>query len=88
MATEPTASDPSLITIDEIVCLKTVSQIALSPDGTLVAYVLGTASQEGEHPSGQIYLVAADGDADPEPHQFTTGHGLDGTPRWSPDRKP
>jgi hypothetical protein len=79
MTTEATASDPSLITIDEIVCLKTISQMALSPDGTLVAYVLGTASQEGEHPSGQIYLVSAEGDADREPRQFTAGHGLDGS---------
>ena len=41
--------------------LATVSQLALSPDGRTVAYVLSPASREGEHPTGQIYLVDADG---------------------------
>lgn len=83
--TEQTAGNPKVVTLDEIVTMKTVSQIALSPDGGTVAYVLSAVSKDGEHPAGQIYLVSADGTAEQKPRLFTTGTGMDGQPRWSPD---
>ncbi len=80
-----TSDDPRRITVDEIVAMKTVSQVALSPDGATVAYVLSTVSKEGEHPRGHIYLVSTDATAEQSPRPFTSGEGLDGEPRWSPD---
>src|SRR5579885_1602643 len=78
------AASGDLITLDEILTMKQVSQIALSPDGATVAYVLGEASQAEEHPRGAIHLVSAD-DPNQEPRPFTGGAGLDSAPRWSPD---
>jgi len=77
--------DPGAVTLDEILTMATVSQIALSPDGGTVAYVRSTVSKEGEHPKGQIYLVPADGLTAGQSRPFTGGSGMDGEPRWSPD---
>jgi len=82
-----TGIDPRAVTLDEILTMRTVSQIALSPDGGTVAYVLSWVSKEGEHPRGQIYLVpfgSSGPDAGPA-RAFTGGDGMDGEPRWSPD---
>jgi len=87
-ATMHMGSDPGTVTVDEVVTMKTVSQIALSPDGGTVAYVLSTVSKEGEHPKGQIHLVAVDGSSAGQSHLFTSGGGMDGEPRWSPDGAP
>jgi len=84
-AATDTGSDPGTVTVDEIVTMKTVSQIALSPDGATVAYVLSTVSKEGEHPKGQIHLVPVDGPSAGQSRLFTSGDGMDGEPRWAPD---
>jgi dipeptidyl aminopeptidase/acylaminoacyl peptidase len=73
------------ISVEEIVSLKTMSQLAMSPDGALLAYVLGTASHEGDHPNGQIYVVDMDGAGAGQPRQFTAGPGMDAAPHWAPD---
>jgi len=78
-------SDRGTVTVDEVVTMTTVSQIALSPDGKTVAYVLSTVSKEGEHPKGQIHLVAAEGPSAGQSRPFTSGGGMDGEPRWAPD---
>ncbi|HWE62394.1 MAG TPA: hypothetical protein VHB98_11840, partial [Chloroflexota bacterium] len=85
-ATQVTQQDEheSLVTLDQILTLQQVTQIALAPGGLTVAYVLREASQAEEQPRGQIYLVSAD-TPDAQPRRFTTGPGLDSTPRWSPD---
>jgi dipeptidyl aminopeptidase/acylaminoacyl peptidase len=78
------ATNPTPLTVEEIIGRATVSQVAISPDGARIAYVVGAASPEGEHPSGRIWVIDVDGAA-PEGHCFTAGPGLDATPRWSPD---
>jgi len=77
--------DPRLITADEILTRQVVSQVALAPDSTIVAYVAGPASREGEHSTSHIYLVAVDGRGAQQPDPFTTGRGIDAEPCWSPD---
>ncbi len=71
-------------TVDQIVGQVVVSQAALTPDGSAVAYVLGVGSTLEKHPTSHLYLVElSDGTALP----FTQGEGQDTAPAWSPDGK-
>lgn len=71
-----------VLTPELLVTQKTVRDAQISPDGSRVAYTVGEASKEGEHPKGHIWMVSYEGgDARP----FTSGPGLDTSPRWSPD---
>lgn len=45
---------------------------------------MSPASQADEQPVGQIYLASTE-EGGAAPRCFTTGHGLDAAPRWSPD---
>lgn len=74
----------SPVTAEDIVTMQTVAQVAISPDGSRVAYMLGTASKAGEHPESRIWLAQVDGAAG-APAPFTGGPGADSAPRWSPD---
>jgi dipeptidyl aminopeptidase/acylaminoacyl peptidase len=81
----PATSDTNeLLTLDDILTMQQISQVALAPDGATVAYVLAEASQAEEHPRGQIYLLAIDA-PEAQPRPFTAGAAMDGAPRWSPD---
>jgi dipeptidyl aminopeptidase/acylaminoacyl peptidase len=55
----------------------------LSPDGRTVAYELSTIDGPANEYRGSIWLVPADGSA--EPRQFTSGSTRDASPVWSPD---
>ncbi|MGH2345114.1 MAG: S9 family peptidase, partial [Chloroflexota bacterium] len=69
-------------TLDQIVDQATITQVALAPDGTAAAYVLGSGSNAEKHLTARIYLIdLPDGAARP----FTQGDGYDGSPAWSPD---
>ena len=59
-----------------------VADTRISPDGRQIAYVTTPVSQEGEHPTSEIWLVSTDGD---EPRRLTTSEAADNSPRWSPD---
>ncbi len=60
-----------------------VADPRLSPDGTTVAYVVGTVDKEANEYRGAIWLAAVDGSA--PPRRFTSGEKADADPRWSPD---
>jgi dipeptidyl aminopeptidase/acylaminoacyl peptidase len=76
------------IAIDDLLALRSVADVALSPDGRTVAYTQEVVVEEpGEmRPShgyrSAIWLVDADGGA---PRQFTAGDARDRRPMWSPD---
>src|SRR5918996_659992 len=55
----------------------------LSPDGRTVVYELSTIDGPANEYRGSIWLVPADGSA--EPRQFTSGSTRDASPVWSPD---
>ena len=63
--------------------LVTVDAPALSPDGSVAAFVVGRVDLEANTYRSAIWLAATDGSSPPEP--FTAGHEVDGSPTWSPD---
>ena len=60
-----------------------VSDAALSPDGSLVAFTVTRLDEEADDYRSAIWLVPGDGSAPPK--RFTGGPGKDNAPRWSPD---
>src|SRR5437763_1072702 len=71
------------LTPQDLLALKHVSDAQISPDGALIAFVVGDAFKEDtDAPRSQIWVVPGDGGA---AHPYTTGPRTDNTPRWSPD---
>jgi dipeptidyl aminopeptidase/acylaminoacyl peptidase len=54
----------------------------VSPDGTLVAYVVSKTDQETKKASAQVWLSGVDGS---DARQLTHTGQRNGSPRWSPD---
>ncbi len=76
---QPAAGSP---TLDEMVDQATIAQVALAPDGSAAAYVLGSISNAEKYPTARIDLIDLPGGA---ARPFTGGDGYDGAPAWSPD---
>lgn len=68
---------------EDVVGFKTVADPQVSPDGELVAFVLGDSFiVDTKLPRSNVWVVpTAGGDASP----LTNGPRTDSTPRWSPD---
>jgi len=62
-----------------------VSDPQISPDGEQIAFVVATVSEDRRSRESSIWMVAADGSA--EPRKYTGGMS-DRSPRWSPDGPP
>jgi dipeptidyl aminopeptidase/acylaminoacyl peptidase len=75
--------DHKVIDPSDIVSLKQVSEARISPDGSLIAYVVDTPVPAGEHHNSHIWLVPTDGKS--KARMFVVGAGSDSSPRWSPD---
>ncbi|MGH9166197.1 MAG: S9 family peptidase, partial [Acidimicrobiales bacterium] len=67
----------------DIARLSATSDPRVSPDGSMVAYVVTTADLEANEYRSRVWLARTDGSSLPRP--FTTGDERDGRPRWSPD---
>ncbi|MCA1554877.1 MAG: S9 family peptidase, partial [Chloroflexi bacterium] len=61
---------PRPIQPEDLLGIKTVSDVQLSPDGTRIAYVLTTIDTPHDEYRSHIWIVSADGG---EPIQFTHG---------------
>ena len=72
------------LTAEDVITLPRVGDPQISPDGSVVAYVVGEPSLETNKVVRHIWLVATDGKS--EPKQITKGDG-ETDPRWSPDGK-
>jgi dipeptidyl aminopeptidase/acylaminoacyl peptidase len=73
------------LTIEDLVDIDTVSDAQLSPDGALVAFVMGKTYKADKHspPNQAIYLLEVESR---QLKQFTSsGSGTNKQPRWSPD---
>ena len=82
----PAEADPVAWTPELAFQVKRVSQVAVSPDGKRVAYVVASARMEGEQSEwlSQIWLARSDGT---DAVQLTRGEKSSSAPAWSPDGK-
>ncbi|MDE0298401.1 MAG: S9 family peptidase [Candidatus Poribacteria bacterium] len=76
------ATKPRKISAEDLLTMRFVSGPQLSPDGTLVAFVLRWINPEKNRYFSNLWLVPTDGG---EPRRFTVGDYGDISPRWSPD---
>ena len=68
---------------DDIGALVVASSPRVSPDGSLVAFVVTRVDTTDNRYRSQIWLVPADGSRPAE--AFTSGEHADAGPTWSPD---
>ena len=67
---------------EDLLSIKTIADVRLSPDGSRIAYTLTEINAEKDEYRTSIWIVPAQGG---EPIQFTHGPKRDTAPRWSPD---
>ncbi len=67
----------------DVFALTAAADPRLSPDGSTVAFVVGSVDGETNAYRSAVWLAAVDG-AEP-PRRFTAGEKNDADPRWSPD---
>jgi dipeptidyl aminopeptidase/acylaminoacyl peptidase len=72
------------MTVDDLLAVKAVSDPQVSPDGTLVVYVVSEIDREANKANSSLWLVPVAGG---EPKRLTTTPGTNNHPRWSPDGK-
>ena len=78
------------IGVDDLVLVRTPSQVSLSPDGRNVAYMLATPNLENNNHTHDLYIVAADGKG--KPRRLVAGEAQSGelasflqqSPTWAP----
>ena len=78
-----------LIKITDMLQIKQMSGLTLSPDGSKAVFVLNSIEQEGDSKwefkyNNQLYIVATDGSSAPK---ALTNKESAGQPAWSPDGK-
>lgn len=94
-STAPTVTTPAVartdrLTVEMMVDLHEVNDVAVSPDGRRIAYVMRQPADPSEGADGpasghsQIWVVAAKGGT---ARRFTTPGVSSWSPRWSPDGK-
>src|SRR4051812_19000385 len=69
------------LTAASIVDSLVVKDVQISPDGTVVAFVVAAIGQADEHPASAIWVAPTDGPT--EAKKLTTGSAHDRGPRWS-----
>src|SRR5262249_44833041 len=73
------------ITAEDYFAFKSLNEIRFSPDGSTIAFVVGTVDQKQNRRYNAIWTVPADGLR--EPSLLTTSVQSSTSPRWSPDGK-
>lgn len=73
---------PEPLKLEDLYKIPSVSDPRISPDATLVAFVLTKADEEKDENQSSIWTVRANGTKNPRQLTFGT---KDGAPRWSPD---
>ena len=68
---------------EDVYALTSVGDPRISPDGTLVAYIVNWIDREQNGYRSAIWVAPLDGSE--EPTQLTSGTRSDSSPRWSPD---
>ena len=76
------AADDRMLTIDDLLALRSVSDPQVSPDGKWIAHTVTRIDIEADASSGQIFMASIDSG---EVVQLTSDDSDASTPRWSPD---
>jgi dipeptidyl aminopeptidase/acylaminoacyl peptidase len=85
MATTTPADPRTRLTPARVICdLQTAATPRISPDGTRIAFVLGTTDTKAQKSVGQVWLIDPDGGNARQLTQTGTSHS---SPVWSPDGK-
>ena len=73
-----------MLTTDDLLSFRSVSEAQISPDGHRVAFTVGAAlaGPHAEPKGSRIWIVGAEGE---NPRPLTQGPGRDNSPAWSPD---
>jgi dipeptidyl aminopeptidase/acylaminoacyl peptidase len=83
MTSPVTAAPKRPMKLDDLFAFKRVSDPQISPDGSLVVYVITTVDLPGNKTVSNLWLAATDGKT--PPRQLTASDKKDRHPRWSPD---
>src|SRR3989442_1720523 len=75
------AQDKRPMTFDDVMTLKNVGGVNISPDGKAVLYTLSYADLKENESQSEIWIVTTSGG---KPRRFTSGKN-DRAPQWSPD---
>jgi dipeptidyl aminopeptidase/acylaminoacyl peptidase len=76
------AADTNVPTIDQVIELRRPAAVAISPDGTRVAYTVSETNWDDNAFETEIFLAPTDGGA---PVQLTRAKKSSSAPAWSPD---
>src|SRR6266568_4287689 len=79
----PAFSQSHGVTPEDYFTLKFLNDLRFSPDGSTIAFVVGTIDQKQNRRYNAIWTVSADGSR--EPSLLTTSVQSSTSPRWSPD---
>ena len=71
-------------TIDDLLNLKSVAAVAISPNGAMVAYTVNETDWKGDQFISNLWIVRTDGS---DARQLTRGNKTIGQVRWAPDGK-
>src|SRR5262245_11243289 len=82
MADSALAARP--MTIEDLLAVKGVADPQLSPDGSMVVYVVSELDRSTDKTNSSLWLVPAGGG---DLKRLTTAPGTNNHPRWSPDGK-
>ncbi|MFA9453540.1 MAG: prolyl oligopeptidase family serine peptidase, partial [Candidatus Aminicenantaceae bacterium] len=78
------SEEKSPLTFNDFIRIKRIADPQVSPNGTLVAYVVTEMDLEQNSSNSDIYVIPLKGG---EAHRLTTSPKSDSHPRWSPDGK-
>jgi dipeptidyl aminopeptidase/acylaminoacyl peptidase len=70
------------IGFDDFIRVKRATDLQLSPDGTMIAFVITVMDKAANRGSSDIWIVPSRGG---EPRRLTSSPAADMDPRWSPD---
>ena len=76
-------STPAPLTADDLAAFAFVNEVAISPDGSRVAYAVRRMDLEADRYRAVLFVGPADGGSPAQ--AWTDGKAEDAAPRWSPD---
>ncbi|MEX0299623.1 MAG: hypothetical protein AB3N28_11185, partial [Kordiimonas sp.] len=75
---------PTTLQLDHLICMKTPTDVQISPEGDWVAYVVRRNDEEEDRGFSQIWMTSTDGK---QTIPLTASYANASSPRWSPDGK-